>query len=95
MYERCTSALATDSDRHWRRPHAALFACVCVGQAARSVCHCRFSRHCCDIFECTPADLLTTTASDARVRKTGAASLPIVVALDRSVRPRRANILDE
>lgn len=49
----------------------------------------------CDIFECTPADLLTTTAADARVRKTGTASAPNVVQLDRTVRPRRANILDE
>ena len=49
----------------------------------------------CDIFECTPADLLTTTAADARARKTGTASAPNVVQLDRTVRPRRANILDE
>ena len=49
----------------------------------------------CDIFDCTPADLITTTATDARVRKTGTASAPNVVSLDRSVRPRRANILDE
>ncbi len=51
----------------------------------------------CDIFDCTPADLLTTTASDARVRKTGTASAssPNVVSLDRTARPRRANILDE
>jgi len=49
----------------------------------------------CDIFECTPADLLTTTAADVRVRKTGTAAPPNVVSLDRTVRPRRANILDE
>lgn len=49
----------------------------------------------CDIFDCTPADLLTTTASDARVRKTGTGSSPNVVSLNRSARPRRANILDE
>jgi len=49
----------------------------------------------CDIFECTPADLLTTTAADEPIRKTGTASPPNVVALDRTVRPRRANILDE
>ena len=49
----------------------------------------------CDIFQCTPADLLTTTATDIRVRKTGTAAPPNVVSLDRSVRPRRANILDE
>ncbi|WP_248488502.1 helix-turn-helix transcriptional regulator [Tsukamurella sp. PLM1] len=49
----------------------------------------------CDIFECTPADLLTTTAADARVRKTGTAAARNVVPLDRTVRPRRANVLDE
>lgn len=49
----------------------------------------------CDIFNCTPADLLTTTAADVRVRKTGTVSPPNVVSLDRTVRPRRANILDE
>lgn len=49
----------------------------------------------CDIFECTAADLVTTTAADARVRRTGTVSGPSVVTLDRSVRPRRANILDE
>src|SRR5215472_18750132 len=35
----------------------------------------------CDIFECTPADLLTTTAADVRVRKTGTAAPPNVVSL--------------
>ncbi|MGV3563413.1 MAG: helix-turn-helix domain-containing protein [Nocardioides sp.] len=49
----------------------------------------------CDIFECESTDLFTTTATDVRVRKTGTASAPNVVSLDRSVRPRRANILDE
>lgn len=49
----------------------------------------------CDIFECTAADLLTTTAEDARVRKTGSAAPPNVFELDRTVRPRRANILDD
>lgn len=49
----------------------------------------------CDIFECTAADLVTTTASDARDRKTGTATSANVVSLDRSVRPRRAHILDE
>lgn len=49
----------------------------------------------CDIFECESTDLFTTTATDARVRKAGTASPPNVVSLDRSVRPRRANILDE
>ena len=49
----------------------------------------------CDIFECESTDLFTTTATDVRLRKTGTASAPNVVSLDRSVRPRRANILDE
>lgn len=49
----------------------------------------------CDIFECESTDLFTTTATDVRVRKTGTAPAPNVVSLDRSVRPRRANILDE
>ena len=49
----------------------------------------------CDIFECESTDLFTTTATDVRVRKTDTASPPNVVSLDRSVRPRRANILDE
>lgn len=49
----------------------------------------------CDIFECESTDLFTTTATDVRVRKTSTASPPNVVSLDRSVRPRRANILDE
>lgn len=49
----------------------------------------------CDIFECESTDLFTTTATDVRIRKTGTAAPPNVVSLDRSVRPRRANILDE
>lgn len=50
----------------------------------------------CDIFDCESTDLVTTTATDARARKTGtAATPPNVVSLDRSVRPRRANILDD
>lgn len=49
----------------------------------------------CDIFECESTDLFTTTATDVRVRKTGTAAPPNVVSLDRSARPRRANILDE
>lgn len=49
----------------------------------------------CDIFECTPADLVTTTAADVRRRKTATEPGSNVVSLDRSVRPRRANILDE
>jgi DNA-binding Xre family transcriptional regulator len=49
----------------------------------------------CDIFDCGPGDLLTVTAADVRARKTGTATPPNVVELDRTVRPRRANILDE
>lgn len=49
----------------------------------------------CDIFECESTDLFTTTATEVRVRKTGTTAPPNVVSLDRSVRPRRANILDE
>lgn len=49
----------------------------------------------CDIFGCGPDDLLTVTATDVRARKTGTAAPPNVVKLDRTVRPRRANILDD
>lgn len=49
----------------------------------------------CDIFGCGPDDLLTVTAADARARKTGTATPPNVITLDRTTRPRRANILDE
>lgn len=50
----------------------------------------------CDIFGCSPSDLLTVTAADIRTRKTGSTSTPPnVVKLDRTIRPRRANILDE
>jgi DNA-binding Xre family transcriptional regulator len=51
----------------------------------------------CDIFSCGPEDLITVTAADARARKTGTgkASSPKVVDLNRSVRPRRARIIDD
>jgi len=49
----------------------------------------------CDIFGCGPQDLLTVTATDARVRKTGTARPPNVVELDRTVRPRRAIIVPD
>ncbi len=49
----------------------------------------------CDIFSCGPGDLLTVTAADARHKKAVNASPPNVVTLDRTTRPRRANILDE
>jgi DNA-binding Xre family transcriptional regulator len=48
----------------------------------------------CDIFECGPQDLLTVTAADARAKRTGIGS-PNVVDLDRTVRPRRARIIDD
>ncbi|WP_328522658.1 helix-turn-helix domain-containing protein [Kribbella sp. NBC_00359] len=48
----------------------------------------------CDIFDCAPGDLLTVTAANFRARKTGTAP-PNVVELDRTVRPRHANILDK
>ena len=38
---------------------------------------------------------LDRTVQEAMARKTGIAAPPNVVSLDRSVRPRRANILDE
>lgn len=49
----------------------------------------------CDIFGCESTDLFTTTATDARARKTGTAPPPNVVTLNRSLRPRRANIFDD
>lgn len=51
----------------------------------------------CDIFDCDSNDLVTTTATEVRARKAGAAAStpPNVVSLDRTVRPRRANILDD
>lgn len=49
----------------------------------------------CDIFSCGPEDLITVTAADVRARKTGTANSPNVVDLNRSVRPRRARIIDD
>lgn len=52
----------------------------------------------CDIFSCGPQDLITVTAADARARKKAAgaaSSSPNVVQLDRSLRPRRARIIDD
>jgi DNA-binding Xre family transcriptional regulator len=48
----------------------------------------------CDIFECTPAELITTRAETAKPRKvaTGEAS---VVDLATTIRPRRARIRPE
>jgi DNA-binding Xre family transcriptional regulator len=49
----------------------------------------------CDIFSCGPEDLITVTATDVRARKTGTANSPNVVDLNRTVRPRRARIIDD
>jgi DNA-binding Xre family transcriptional regulator len=49
----------------------------------------------CDIFSCGPEDLITVTAADVRARKTGPAKSPNVVDLNRTVRPRRARIIDD
>ena len=49
----------------------------------------------CDIFSCGPEDLITVTATDVRARKTGAATSPNVVDLNRTVRPRRARIIED
>ena len=52
----------------------------------------------CDIFNCGPQDLLTVTAADARARKQVAGAVvssPNVVELNRTIRPRRARIIDD
>jgi DNA-binding Xre family transcriptional regulator len=50
----------------------------------------------CDIFSCGPEDLITVTAAaDVRARKSGTANSPNVVDLNRTVRPRRARIIDD
>ena len=52
----------------------------------------------CDIFNCGPQDLLTVTAADARARKKVAGAVvssPNVVELNRTIRPRRARIIDD
>lgn len=52
----------------------------------------------CDVFCCGPQDLVTVTAADARARRkaAGAAvSSPNVVELNRTIRPRRARIIDD
>lgn len=49
----------------------------------------------CDIFSCGPEDLITVTAADVRARKTGTVNSPNVVDLNRTVRPRRARIIDD
>lgn len=49
----------------------------------------------CDIFDCGPQDLLTVTAADARTRRTATPTAANVVDLHRTVRPRRARIIDD
>lgn len=49
----------------------------------------------CDIFDCGPQDLLTVTAADAKTRRTATHTAANVVDLDRTVRPRRAQIIDD
>ena len=49
----------------------------------------------CDIFGCGPDDLITVTAAEVRGRKAATAAAPNVVALDRTVRPRRARVIDD
>jgi DNA-binding Xre family transcriptional regulator len=48
----------------------------------------------CDILECTPADLVATTAENAGVRKTAAGDVPAPAAAVAKLRPRPARILD-
>ncbi len=47
----------------------------------------------CDILSCTPADLVTTTAENAGVRKTAVGDLPAPSAVAAKLRPRPARIL--
>lgn len=48
----------------------------------------------CDILECTPADLVATTAENAGVRKTATGDVPVPAAAVAKLRPRPARILD-
>ena len=48
----------------------------------------------CDILECTPADLVATTAENAGVRKTATGDVPGPAAAVAKLRPRPARILD-
>jgi DNA-binding Xre family transcriptional regulator len=48
----------------------------------------------CDILECTPADLVATTAENAGVRKTATGDVPAPSAAVAKLRPRPARILD-
>lgn len=49
----------------------------------------------CDIFSCTPADLITTTAENAGVRKTATGDLPAPPTATAKLRPRPARILPD
>ncbi len=49
----------------------------------------------CDILSCTPADLVTTTAENAGVRKTGTGDRPTPPSDVRTLRPRAARILPD
>jgi len=49
----------------------------------------------CDILGCTPADLVTTTAQNAGVRKTATGDLPTGAPASQTLRPRPARILPE
>lgn len=47
----------------------------------------------CDIFGCGMQDLVTVTAADERKKRTATSSAPNVVALNKTVRPRRARVI--
>ena len=49
----------------------------------------------CDIFSCTPADLVTTTAENAGVRKTATGDFPALPTSVAKLRPRPARILPD
>jgi DNA-binding Xre family transcriptional regulator len=49
----------------------------------------------CDILECTPADLVTTTAENAGVRRTATGDVPAPTTAVAKLRPRPARILDD
>jgi DNA-binding Xre family transcriptional regulator len=49
----------------------------------------------CDIFECTPAELIATRAENAPTRKAAAGAAANVVDLATTVRPKRARIRPE
>ncbi|GGN56001.1 hypothetical protein GCM10011579_016580 [Streptomyces albiflavescens] len=49
----------------------------------------------CDIFACTPADLVTTTAENAGVRKAATGDVPAPPSAVAKLRPRPARILPD